>query len=30
MSRQINLFDPSLRLRRGLMNLPEATDPFGI
>lgn len=21
---------PSLRLRRGLMNLPEATDPFGI
>lgn len=21
---------PPLRLRRGLMNLPEATDPFGI
>ena len=21
---------PSLHLRRGLMNLPEATDPFGI
>ncbi|MBS5322025.1 MAG: hypothetical protein KHY15_12040 [Alistipes putredinis] len=21
---------PSLRLRRGLMTLPEATDPFGI
>lgn len=28
-SRSCGIF-PSLRLRRGLMNLPEATDPFGI